>query len=353
MQPLISILIPAYNAQEWIAETIKSAIAQSWKNKEIIVVDDGSTDDTLAVARQFASKDVLVVTQQNMGASAARNQALKLSQGAYIQWLDADDLLSIDKITEQMRILERCEDDRTLCSAGWAHFAYRSDRAKFLPTALWCDLSPVEFLLRKFGQHLHMQTATWLVTRTVTETAGPWDPRLLSDDDGEYFCRVILGSKRIRFAPNAKVFWRTTPSGRLSYVGQSDRKMEALLLSMQLHMKYLRSLEESDRVRAACLAYLQYFAIDFYPERPDLYVELEKLATELGGKLEKPRFRWKYAWIEPLFGCSSAKRAQLVLPQLKLALRRSWDKTMHRLEKSSRGHNSRELNRNRQETKTL
>jgi glycosyltransferase involved in cell wall biosynthesis len=102
MKPLVSILIPAYNAETWIADTIKSAIAQTWVDKEIIVVDDGSTDQTLAVARQFASKEVAVVTQQNQGASAARNHALSLSQGDYIQWMDADDLLSPDKVEKQM-----------------------------------------------------------------------------------------------------------------------------------------------------------------------------------------------------------------------------------------------------------
>src|SRR5271157_2090174 len=102
MKPLVSILMPAFNAEEWIADTIRSAIGQTWQRKEIIVVDDGSTDQTLAVARQFASKEVVVVTQPNQGASTARNHALSLSQGDYIQWLDADDLLGREKITRQM-----------------------------------------------------------------------------------------------------------------------------------------------------------------------------------------------------------------------------------------------------------
>src|SRR5437773_11525221 len=102
MAPLISILIPAYNAEPWIADTIRSALAQTWPRKEIVVVDDGSTDQTLAVARRFASKDVVVTTQENQGAAAARNSALSLCQGDYIQWLDADDLLSPEKVARQM-----------------------------------------------------------------------------------------------------------------------------------------------------------------------------------------------------------------------------------------------------------
>src|SRR5436309_10735842 len=90
--PLVSILIPAYNAERWIADTVRSALAQTWPRREIIIVDDGSRDQTLQVAQQFASKNVSVVAQENQGASAARNKAFELCQGDYIQWLDADDL---------------------------------------------------------------------------------------------------------------------------------------------------------------------------------------------------------------------------------------------------------------------
>jgi hypothetical protein len=220
-----------------------------------------------------------------------------------------------------------------LLSSGWGYFAYRPERAEFTPTSLWCNLSPVGWLVRKMGENLHMQTATWLTSRELTQAAGPWDVRLLSDDDGEYFCRVILASDGIRFVPGPKVFYRITPSGRLSHVGMSDKKKYALLLSMQLHVKYIRSLEESDRVRAACMAYLQTWLHCFYPERPDLVAELDKLAASLGYKLEAPRLRWKYAWIKPLFGWGPAKAAQLLLPQLKCSLLRSWDQTMYKLEK--------------------
>ena len=103
MKPLVSILIPAYNAERWIAETVQSAIAQTWPRKEIVIVDDGSTDQTFSIARTFASKEVRVVSKENHGAAGARNYALSLSQGDYIQWLDADDLLSPEKVAKQMR----------------------------------------------------------------------------------------------------------------------------------------------------------------------------------------------------------------------------------------------------------
>ena len=209
MKPLISILIPAYNAEAWIADTLRSAIAQTWERKEIIVVDDSSTDSTLAVARQFESDQLRVVTHKNQGASATRNKAYSLCQGDYIQFLDADDLMAPDKIASQMEALGQSPNPRTLLSGSWGKFMYRYYRTEFIPSLLWCDLSPVEWLIRKLQHNLYMQTASWLISRELAEAAGPWDIRLLGDDDGEYFCRVLLASEGVRFVPESKVYYRS------------------------------------------------------------------------------------------------------------------------------------------------
>lgn len=339
MQPLVSILIPAYNSEEWIASTLRSAIAQTWQRKEIIVVDDGSKDRTAEVARAFASKEVQVVSTENQGAAAARNQAMKLSQGDYIQWLDADDLLAPDKIERQLAALGNSQDKKVLLSAPWAFFNFRVSRARFVATSLWENRSPVEWLLLKMNENLHMQTGTWLTSRELADAAGPWDTRLISDDDGEYYCRVLLASSGTRFVPDAKVFYRITPSNRVSYIGTSDKKKDAMLLSMKLHIQYLRSLEESRRVHDACRTYMQNWLDQFYPERPDIVAELQTLAAQLGGKLEVPRLRWKYAWLEPVFGLKAAKSAQRTLPQLRASVARSWDKAMYRLGDSPKADN--------------
>jgi glycosyltransferase involved in cell wall biosynthesis len=338
MAPLVSILIPAYNAEPWIADTIKSAFDQTWPRKEIIVVDDGSSDQTLSIARQFASSNVCVVTQENQGASTARNKALELCQGDYIQWLDADDLLSPDKVARQMTAAEQCQDERRLLSSAWGYFMYRPSRAQFVPTPLWCDLSPVDWLLRKMGQNLHMQTATWLVSRELTEAAGPWDTRLSLDDDGEYFCRVILASDAIRFVPDAKVFYRQPGFDRLSNIDRSDKKLVSQFLSMQLHVDYLRSLEESERVRSASLMYLQTWFIWFFEERPDLARELEQLAVALGGRLEVPHVRHKYRWIQKIAGRRVARRAQELSRRVKWRLIRFWDFILFNFEKLGIGN---------------
>ena len=333
MNPLVSILIPAFNAEKWIADTLRSAVAQTWEPKEILVVDDGSKDRTLELVRQFEANGVRVVKQTNQGAAAARNTAFSLSGGDYIQWLDADDLLSPDKIAKQMAVMLQLGSAKTLISCGWGSFLYRYYRADFVPTPLWCDLSPTEFLLRKLGQKIYMQTATWLVSRELSDVAGPWDTGMTLDDDGEYFCRVLLASDRIRFVREARVYYRLVGTSSLSWAIGSSQKLETLWRSMQLHMGYLRSLEDSDRVRAACLIYLQNYVIDFYPKRRDIVAQMRRVAQDMGGQLELPRLSWKYAWIKALLGRSCAQRAQLLLPNVKWSLMRRWDKISLSLEK--------------------
>ena len=202
--PLVSILIPAYNAEPWIAETIASALAQTWPRKEIVVVDDGSKDDTLSIARTFESPSVTVLVRENHGAAATRNFAYSTCQGEYIQWLDADDLLSPDKITLQLEAAEDCNDSKILLSASWAYFQYRPRKARFIPTPLWHDLSPLEWMTRKMEHNLHMQTGTWLVSRELTELAGPWNSDLLGDDDGEVLRAGSDGEQRRQVRPKCE-----------------------------------------------------------------------------------------------------------------------------------------------------
>src|SRR5437879_5031165 len=331
MKPLVSIVITAYNAEDTIAYTLQSAVAQTWPHKEIIVVDDGSTDSTAEVARGF--KEVRVVSTENYGLSGAQNNAFPLSQGDYIQYLDADDLLAPDKIERQLAALRECDSRRILLSSPWAPFYYRVRHARIVRNSLCQDLPPVEWLLRKMEQNLHMQNATWLVSRQLAKAAGPWDTRLHFDQDGEYFCRVLLASEGTRFVPGTGIYYRASGSNSVSYIGNSDKKKESLLFSMKLHIQYLRSLEESERVRKACLAYLQLrYGNVFYPERPDLMQEAEQLAEMLGGRLQPPKLSWKYLWIQKLFGLAVAKRVRRRWNQYKSFVMGSWDKALFRLQ---------------------
>jgi glycosyltransferase involved in cell wall biosynthesis len=338
MKPLVSILIPAYNSEEWIAESLQSVVRQTWERKEVIVVDDGSRDRTAEIARSFAAKNVKVVSTENQGLSAAVNNAYRICQGDYIQELDSDDLISPNKIELQLSALRESDTKRIMLSSPWGHFYYRHRRARFVRNSLWNDLSPADWLSRKMGDNFHMQNATWLVSRELAEAAGPWDESLRYDQDGEYFSRVLAHSHGVRFVEEGRVYYRLSGTGQLSYVRAEDhQKQDSLLVSIKLHIKYLRSLEESERVRKTCLAFLQTKSIYFYPARPDIMAELQRMAAEFGGHLEKPKLRWKFNWLVPILGWKFARKAQTWLPFVRSSVARSWDKTMYKFENGGSG----------------
>src|SRR5258708_3350067 len=119
MGPLVSILIPCYNAEGWIAQAIESALQQTWPEKEIIVVDDGSTDNSLAIIRQF-DPNIHWESRPNLGGNAARNRLLELARGEWLQYLDADDYLLPEKVSRQVQfVLSHSECDVVYSPVAW------------------------------------------------------------------------------------------------------------------------------------------------------------------------------------------------------------------------------------------
>src|SRR5262245_62172633 len=111
MQPLVSILIPCYNSERWIGHAIESALGQTWPNKQVIVLDDGSTDNSLNVIRQYEGH-LRWESGQNRGGGYARNRLLELASGEWIQFLDADDYLLPEKVAQQAEfVVQRPEVD--------------------------------------------------------------------------------------------------------------------------------------------------------------------------------------------------------------------------------------------------
>jgi glycosyltransferase involved in cell wall biosynthesis len=327
---LVSILIPAYNAEAWLPATIQSALSQSWPNTEVIVVDDGSTDRTLGCARLFESRKVKVVTQPNQGAPIARNAAFSLAQGDYIQWLDADDLLHPEKIAVQMKSARALDDPRALLSCAYGTFYYRTSRALFQRTALWQDLGPVDYFLTRFNHNLFFQTCAWLTSRELAAASGGWTEVDSPDDDGEYFCRVVVQSSGVKFIEGAYTYYRVG-----NYAGvnkrRSPRAQTALLQSKMKCIRYLLSLEDSARTRAACVRLLRDTLSYFCPERPDLFAQAQARAAELGGTLDPPALKWKYRPIEWLFGYEAATTTTRILPQLRTKTVRRWDELLFHL----------------------
>jgi glycosyltransferase involved in cell wall biosynthesis len=335
MAPLVSILIPAYNTERWINETLSSALGQTWPSIEIIVVDDGSRDNTLAVARRYESAKVKVVTQENRGVCYARNRALGLAQGDYIQWLDADDILDPNKISLQMRRGDCSPNDRVMLTSAFGSFYFRREKAKFRPNSLWQDLKPIEWILHKFTDNVWLNPTSWLVSRKLTELAGPWDERLSSsgDDDGEYVCRVVSSSETVNFVADAKCYYRIGNLGSLNW--RSSKSLEPLLLSLRLSIDHLRSLEDSERTRAASVMLLKNWSGYFYPDRNGMFHEIESAVRELGGTLEPPNLHWKYSSIQKVFGWEVASMAANTWRKSKLQIMKKWDKLLYNVSGSS------------------
>jgi glycosyltransferase involved in cell wall biosynthesis len=317
MAHLVSILIPAYNAQQWIRETIKSALSQTWSNKELIIVNDGSADNTLQIAKEFESKSVKVVTQENKGASAARNKAFSLAQGDYIQWLDADDLLAPDKILNQLKIIDNVANTNILLSSSFGTFYFRYEKAKFYPNSLWQDLDPLQWILNKFIDYNWISQSVWLVSRRLSEMAGPWDERLSLNDDGEYFCRVVAASEKVKFVPESKCYYRIG-----NYSGQSkmrsDKSLESLLLSVSLCINHLLSLEDSERTRGACLILLENILWYFYPGKREIQQKVHDLAKQFGVERLNMRESRKYLLVGKIFGWNTAKYIRNILYRPKI-----------------------------------
>jgi glycosyltransferase involved in cell wall biosynthesis len=114
MSPLVSVLIPCHNNEAFVGEAIESALGQTYPNIEVIVVDDGSTDKSLNVIKSYGEQ-IKWKSTPNRGACAARNTAFGLSQGEFIQFLDADDLIAADKIEKQIPYLIQGAAEIVLC----------------------------------------------------------------------------------------------------------------------------------------------------------------------------------------------------------------------------------------------
>lgn len=112
MSTLVSIIIPCYNSEAWIAGAVRSALEQTWECKEVVVIDDGSTDGSLEVIKSFGEA-IRWETGPNRGGCAARNRGIELAQGEYIQFLDSDDVLVSDCVEAKMDF--ECEPDERVC----------------------------------------------------------------------------------------------------------------------------------------------------------------------------------------------------------------------------------------------
>lgn len=282
---LVSILIPAYNAEATLAATLESALAQTWPSTQVVVVDDGSSDNTLAVAQAYRPRGVTVVAQpENQGQTATLNRAMAAMspEAAFVQFLDADDVISPTKIEEQMRRL-LSEPPRTLATCAWGRFYDDNPlSAVFVPRPDQRDYEqPIEWLIDDWTGRGTMPPGAWLFPRAVVDAVGPWNEQLTLNNDMEYFTRAVLEARRIVYCENARLYYRS------GHVNLSGRRDPAALASqrevIRLSGERLRAREDSPRTRHAAACYWQTLATMAYPANQELAAEAEATAYALGG----------------------------------------------------------------------
>lgn len=317
--PLVSVLIPAYNAGTWLRETIESVLGQTWPRLEIIVVDDGSQDGTQAVAKEFAKYGVVVRSQANAGPGSARNEALALSSGEYIQYLDADDLISPDKIEASVRVLEEAADPLAFAVCRWARFCDTLDNLDYREEPTFRDWDGPPLMLNMLiEQPAGMQpTGSWLIPRTLCERVGPWPENYLSPiDDGEYLFRLLSVCSRMRFSPAGMLYYRTGVRG-LSTL-KTKRALEGLYRSYLEMTKTLRSIEESPRTRYATARTFQRFIFATYPLLPArLLKSAEEIVRVYGGAADlEPEGSPRFQKLRKILGWKVARRVEAMWRQL-------------------------------------
>ncbi len=297
--------------------TMESVLAQTWQNLEVIVVNDGSKDNSLNVIKNFESHNIKIINQPNRGASAARNRAFQEAQGDLIQFLDADDLLASDKIEQQVRILDE-HGMKVVATCKWGRFFTTAAEAQFAPQPLWNDLSPVEWVTCLMEGGGMMIPAAWLVPRAIAERAGKWDETLTLNDDGEYFCRVVLASHGVKFCDEARCFYR---SGLLNSLSRSTSPAAyaSAFRCFELCAENLLAKENSPHTRRACAAAFQRVLYSVYPDLPELAREAEAKVVAFGGTDVRPEGGYVFKLLSGIIGWKAARRIGRIFYPVKLA----------------------------------
>jgi glycosyltransferase involved in cell wall biosynthesis len=307
---LVSIITPTYNAERWLGETVESVLRQSWREWELILVDDGSSDSTVEVARRYMGPRVALLRQERLGAAAARNRGLDVAQGDFILFLDADDVLSPNKLSAQLARLASASP-QSIASCAWGRFVDRPESARFDPEAVWRDLSPLDWIVTSSMGGGMMATAAWLIPRAVAERAGRWDASVRSpNDDGEYFTRVRLESDAVLFVEDARVYYR---SGILGFsTERSAPAVAGLIHSLDTITANVLAREDSPRTRRAMAADYARFVYSVYPDHLPLVRRAERRIAELGGAPIPPPTGGTFGRVSRLVGWKAARRLQRV-----------------------------------------
>lgn len=277
----VSILIPMYNAEKYISETINSCIYQTYNNIEIIIVDDGSSDNSYKIAEEYAKVDptIFLYKQVNSGAPAARNLAFEKSSGEYIVFLDSDDVLDKNKILQQMNDA-RTHGKYNLYSGRFMYFSDNINNAVYKAASINRNFELARnWLTESWRTGVMGGTPIWMAHRDLITIAGPWNEKLTKNQDGEFFCRVVLNCKSIIYNENAIVYCRVNNNSLSRTLAKKSAK--STLYSYQLYEKNVENFINIE-VKAALAQCYHDFINHYYPNFPELIKEAENSIERLG-----------------------------------------------------------------------
>ena len=234
----VSVIIPVFNGASTIAETVESVVSQTFQDIEIIVINDGSTDETLTVLSQFADPRIRVFSYENAGSSQARNHGIKKATGEFITFIDADDLWSADKVELQLKALENDPDAGVAYS--WTTFIDEAGCVLYHQTPAYDEGDIYPALLVK---NFMCSGSNILARRSVITAAGEFDTHLSSVVDWEYYLRLAAHCQ-FALVKKHQVFYRkssTSISGNLPQV--ESNSVEVINRAFQQAPQHLQSLK--------------------------------------------------------------------------------------------------------------
>jgi len=216
---LVSTIIPVFNRQKMLLDSVESVLAQSYRPIEIIIVDDGSTDESLKVAKSFERKHsfIKVISIENSGVGIARETGRQHIQGEFIQYLDSDDILDKDKFTLQVEMLKK-QVNAAACYGKTDIFITATSKTikNWKRTGEEINsLLPSMLIGRWWG------TSSPLYRRSVCDAVGPWQ-NLINEEDWEYDCRVALNNNNLCYVDKTVSTQLQHESTRLSNDGSKD-----------------------------------------------------------------------------------------------------------------------------------
>jgi glycosyltransferase involved in cell wall biosynthesis len=208
--PTISVIIPTYNAERTILETIKSVQQQTFPDFEIIVINDGSTDKTIELLQNIKDNRLKIFSYENSGLSVARNRGITNASGKYLAFLDADDLWTLDKLELQLAVLQQHPDAGVAYS--WTYFMDEQGKSSIPGVSIFFEGDVQANLL---VNNFIASGSNPLILREAIESTGEFDPTLKSCEDWDYWLRLAAHWHFV-VVPKHQIFYRQSLSSMSS-----------------------------------------------------------------------------------------------------------------------------------------